>query len=137
MGSLTLGSLTFGSPARRRATASATSLAAAAGAEPRSVPARAHWGNDRPRRWEGPRVSHILLIEDDPRIRVIVERGLGARGFIVTSSHDGPAGLEIVHKLEVDLVILDLILPGAHGLRVLEELRTVRPRLPVIVLTAI
>jgi DNA-binding response OmpR family regulator len=109
---------------------------AAAGAEPGAASARAHWGNDR-RRWEGPRVSHILLIEDDPRIRLIVERGLGARGFIVTSSHDGPSGLDVVRKLEIDLVILDLILPGAHGLQVLEELRTIRPRLPVIVLTAI
>ena len=82
-------------------------------------------------------MSHILLIEDDPRIRLIVERGLGARGFIVTSSHDGTSGLDVVRKLEVDLVILDLILPGAHGLQVLEELRIIRPRLPVIVLTAI
>lgn len=117
----------------------AVTYAPVAATEPGRPTARAHYnrGNGRPRRWEGPRVSHILLIEDDPRIRLIVERGLGARGFIVTSAHDGPSGLEIVHKLEVDLVILDLILPGAHGLRVLEELRTVRPRLPVIVLTAI
>jgi DNA-binding response OmpR family regulator len=82
-------------------------------------------------------MSHILLIEDDPRIRTIVERGLGARGFLVTSSHDGTTGLELVQKLEVDLVLLDLILPGMTGLAVLEEIRAARPRLPVIVLTAI
>jgi two-component system, OmpR family, response regulator len=83
------------------------------------------------------RVHHILLIEDDPRVRTIVERGLGARGFVVTSSPDGPAGVEIINKLQVDLVLLDLILPGKNGLRVLEEIKAVKPRLPVIALTAL
>lgn len=80
---------------------------------------------------------HILLIEDDPRVRTIVERGLGARGFLVTSSPDGQMGLEVIDKLEVDLVLLDLILPEKNGLVVLEEIRAARPRLPVIVLTAL
>jgi two-component system, OmpR family, response regulator QseB len=82
-------------------------------------------------------VTHVLLIEDDARIRDIVERGLGARGFVVSSAPDGESGTDLARKLDVDLVLLDLILPGAHGLEVLEEIRAAKPRLPVIALTAL
>ena len=82
-------------------------------------------------------MPHILLIEDDPRIRSIVEHGLSARGLVVTSSQDGRSGLDVVRKLEVDLVLLDLVLPCMGGLQVLGEIRSLRPRLPVIALTAL
>ena len=82
-------------------------------------------------------MGHVLLIEDDPRIREIVERGLGARGFVVSSAPDGETGLELAGKLDVDLVLLDLLLPGKGGLEVLEALRALRPRLPVIAVTAL
>jgi DNA-binding response OmpR family regulator len=82
-------------------------------------------------------LSHVLLIEDDARIREIVERGLGSRGLVVTSAPDGPSGLELARKLEIDLVLLDLMLPGMSGLEVLEELRLSKPRLPVVALTAL
>ena len=79
----------------------------------------------------------MLLIEDDARIRDIVERGLGARGFVVSSAPDGESGTDLARKLDVDLVLLDLILPGASGLEILEEIRAAKPRLPVIALTAL
>ena len=82
-------------------------------------------------------MPHVLLIEDDSRIREIVERGLGSRGFVVTSAEDGPAGLELARKLEVDVVLLDLMLPGLSGLEVLEGIRLAKPRLPVVALTAL
>jgi DNA-binding response OmpR family regulator len=82
-------------------------------------------------------VAHVLLIEDDARIREIVERGLGSRGFVVTSAEDGPSGLELARKLEADVVLLDLMLPGLSGLEVLEEIRLAKPRLPVVALTAL
>jgi two-component system, OmpR family, response regulator len=82
-------------------------------------------------------MPHVLLVEDDPRIRGIVERGLGARGFDVTSAEDGPTGEELARTLDVDLVLLDLMLPGRPGLAVLEEIRAAKPRLPVIALTAL
>ena len=80
---------------------------------------------------------HVLLIEDDERIREIVERGLGARGFAVTSAADAPSGVQLGCDLDVDLVLLDLVLPGGDGLTVLESLRRMKPRLPVIALTAL
>ena len=82
-------------------------------------------------------MPHILLVEDDPRIRGIVERGLGARGFDVTCAEDGTCGAELARTLEIDLVLLDLMLPGRPGLAVLEEIRATKPRLPVIALTAL
>src|SRR2546429_4604511 len=82
-------------------------------------------------------MAHILLIEDDPRIRSIVERGLGVRGFGVTSAADGATGAELARILEVDLVLLDLLLPDRRGLEVLEEIHADKPRLPVVVLTAL
>ncbi|MGH8985526.1 MAG: response regulator transcription factor [Acidimicrobiia bacterium] len=82
-------------------------------------------------------MSHVLLIEDDGRIRDIVERGLGARGFHITSAPDGIAGVELATKLAVDVVLLDIVLPGKGGLEVLEDIRAVKPRLPVIALTAL
>jgi two-component system, OmpR family, response regulator len=82
-------------------------------------------------------MPHVLLIEDDARIREIVERGLGSRGFVVTSAEDGNAGLDLACKLEVDVVLLDLMLPGLSGLEVLEGIRLAKPRLPVVALTAL
>jgi DNA-binding response OmpR family regulator len=82
-------------------------------------------------------MPHVLLIEDDARIREIVERGLGSRGFVVTSAGDGKAGLDLAQKLEVDVVLLDLMLPGLSGLEVLEGIRLAKPRLPVVALTAL
>src|SRR5437588_2509186 len=80
---------------------------------------------------------HVLLIEDDLRIQEIVERGLGARGFTVIRGSDGPSGVELTQKLAVDLVLLDLKLPGMPVVEVLERIRAAKPRLPVIVLTAL
>jgi DNA-binding response OmpR family regulator len=82
-------------------------------------------------------MGHILLIEDDPRIQEIVERGLGARGFMVTTASDGSSGLDLAHTLDAELVLLDLKLPGLSGQAVLEGIRAAKPRLPVIVLTAL
>src|SRR4051812_15967200 len=79
----------------------------------------------------------VLLIEDDARIRQIVERGLGARGFSVLSAADGISGLALARARVIDLVLLDLVLPDTHGLRVLAALRALNPRLPVVALTAL
>lgn len=82
-------------------------------------------------------MTHVLLIEDDSGIREIVEKGLGARGFAVSSAPDGHKGIELARNLQVELVLLDLVLPGANGLEVLEQIRVFKPGLPVIALTAL
>jgi len=82
-------------------------------------------------------MAHVLLVEDDPRIREIVERGLGARGFTITTAADGSQGRKLARDLDVDLILLDLVLPDMKGVEVLEDVRVVKPRLPVIALTAL
>lgn len=78
----------------------------------------------------------ILVIEDEPGIVDFLERGLAAHGFDVTSATDGDSGIEQARAVDVDLVVLDLMLPGRSGLEVLEHLHRDKPALPVIVLTA-
>jgi DNA-binding response OmpR family regulator len=79
----------------------------------------------------------ILVVEDEPGIVDFLERGLAAHGFDVLSATDGDAGIERALGADVDLVVLDLMLPGRSGLQVLERLREAKPALPVIVLTAL
>jgi DNA-binding response OmpR family regulator len=79
----------------------------------------------------------ILVIEDEPGIVDFLERGLRPHGFDVISALDGEHGIERALMEDVDLVVLDLMLPGRSGLEVLERLRARKPALPVIVLTAL
>jgi DNA-binding response OmpR family regulator len=78
----------------------------------------------------------ILVIEDEPGIVDFLERGLQAHGFEVDSATDGVSGTEKALSGGVELVVLDMMLPGRSGLEVLAELRAGLPTLPVIVLTA-
>lgn len=82
-------------------------------------------------------ITRIVLIEDDPRIREVVERGLTPRGFSVASAGTGAAGIELVDRVQPDVVLLDLMLPDRHGLEILEELRNRVPETAVIALTAL
>src|SRR5436305_14665013 len=79
----------------------------------------------------------ILVIEDEPGIVDFLERGLRAHGFEVLSALDGESGIDRARAEDVDLVVLDLMLPGRSGLEVLEWLQLNRPGIPVIVLTAL
>lgn len=78
----------------------------------------------------------ILVIEDEPGIADFLERGLRAEGFEVRSAADGIDGTRLALEEDVDLVVLDMMLPRRGGLEVLDELQGARPLLPVIALTA-
>jgi DNA-binding response OmpR family regulator len=80
--------------------------------------------------------ANVLLIEDEPGIVDFVQRGLEGHGFRVRAETDGIAGERAALDGPVDLVVLDLMLPGRSGLDVLATLHIARPELPVIVLTA-
>jgi len=77
----------------------------------------------------------ILLIEDEPRIRAFIARGLGAEGFTVDERDDGQLGLRRALEVEYDLVVLDVHLPSLDGLSVLRVLSRQRPQLPVLILS--
>jgi DNA-binding response OmpR family regulator len=78
----------------------------------------------------------ILLVEDEGGIADFVERALRRQGHDVEIATDGAAGERRALSGEPDLVILDVMLPGRSGLDVLEQIRRVKPVLPVIMLTA-
>ena len=82
------------------------------------------------------RTMQVLVIEDDERIGRFLERGLAAQGHQVSNASDGEDGLELALDPGVELVILDLGLPGLDGQDVLVRLRRKRRSLPVLVLTA-
>lgn len=78
----------------------------------------------------------ILVVEDETAIADFVQRGLEAEGYSVACADDGPEGERQALDDDVDLVVLDLMLPGRDGLSVLGSIRESKPTLPVIVLTA-
>lgn len=79
--------------------------------------------------------ARILLVEDDPSIRELTERGLRAAGFDVTIAASGDEGLQRYRAERPDLVLLDVMLPGLDGLEVCREIRA-DSAVPVVMLTA-
>jgi DNA-binding response OmpR family regulator len=79
---------------------------------------------------------HILIVEDEAAIAGFLERGLAAEGYAVSCVADGVEGARAAQASDIDLVVLDLMLPRRDGLEVLAGIRETRPQLPVIVLTA-
>jgi two-component system copper resistance phosphate regulon response regulator CusR len=77
----------------------------------------------------------ILIVEDDPLVASFVEQGLRAAGFVSAHTDDGGEAVARVLAGGVDLVLLDLALPGGDGFVVLSELRARGVRVPVIVVT--
>jgi DNA-binding response OmpR family regulator len=88
-----------------------------------------------PRKLQAPAAS-VLLIEDEPGIVDFLKRGLEAEGFSVQSALDGLEGARLALSEPFDVVVLDLMLPGMGGMEILSELRSAKPDLPVLVLTA-
>ncbi len=81
-------------------------------------------------------MSHILIAEDEPAIASFLQKGLAKAGYATTVASDGNCALALARQRDVDLLILDLGLPGKDGFSVLRDLRVTDPHLPVIILTA-
>jgi two-component system OmpR family response regulator len=82
-----------------------------------------------------PRSSHILLVEDDRDIRGLLGRYLTEQGFRVTQVQDGRGMIQALAASRIDLVILDLMLPGEDGLSLCRKLRSTSS-IPVVMVTA-
>lgn len=78
----------------------------------------------------------VLLIEDDPDVRSVVERVLGASQYTVQSAEDGGSGLRLALSNRPDLVLVDVGLPDRDGVSVTRELREKGFRSPILMLTA-
>ena len=79
--------------------------------------------------------DHILIVDDDAEIRSLLSTYLQKNGLKVSTAADGKGMWQILNAARVDLVILDLMLPGEDGLTLCRDLRS-KSNLPVIMLTA-
>jgi DNA-binding response OmpR family regulator len=85
-----------------------------------------------------PNSEHILVVEDEEHLATGIKYNLVAEGYRVTIAGDGPAAMQALQDktAEIDLVILDLMLPGMSGYAVCEALRAFDVDTPVLILTA-
>ena len=82
-----------------------------------------------------PKKKHILIVEDSESIRSFLEIILKAEGYSVYKSGNATDGLNILQKKKIDLVTLDLGLPDMDGTEMLEKIRALYSKKPVIVLS--
>jgi two-component system OmpR family response regulator len=83
-------------------------------------------------------MQHILLVEDDPHIANGIQFNLEAEGYFVTTLGEGPAALDFFrqHRDAIQLIILDLMLPGMSGYAVCEAVREADAEVPILMLSA-
>jgi DNA-binding response OmpR family regulator len=79
--------------------------------------------------------ARVAVIDDEPRIRELLELTLGHHGYAVRSAVDGPAGLELVRDWEPDVIVLDVMMPKISGIELLPLLRRATDA-PIIMLSA-
>ncbi len=80
-------------------------------------------------------VKHILVIDDEPHIRDVVTYALEKSGYRVTALSEGRGAADQVENLGVDLVVLDIMLPGADGLEICRQIRA-KSSVPLLFLSA-
>jgi DNA-binding NtrC family response regulator len=81
-------------------------------------------------------MSNILIVEDEAKMRRLLELNLGEDGFTTFSAGDAEAGIKLLREHAVDLVLTDLKLPGMNGLEFLQAVKRQNAALPVVVMTA-
>jgi two-component system phosphate regulon response regulator OmpR len=82
------------------------------------------------------RLDKVLVVDDDTRIRDLLRRYLNQEGFDVLLAEDSRALNRILQRESVDLIVLDLMLPGEDGLSICRRLRAANDHTPIIMLTA-
>ena len=87
---------------------------------------------------DGKVTATVLIIDDEDSLRLPVTRMLRSKGFTILETGDGATGIDLfqAHATKIDIVLLDLTLPGMAGGEILEGLRKIRPNIKVVVSTA-
>jgi two-component system phosphate regulon response regulator OmpR len=81
-------------------------------------------------------VPHLLVVDDDARLRGLLQRFLAEQGFRVTAAADAAAARHALEGFAFDLVVMDVMMPGESGLDLVESLRREGQDVPVLMLTA-
>jgi two-component system response regulator RegX3 len=80
--------------------------------------------------------TRVLVIEDEESYRQALDSGLGLEGFDVVLAADGPEGLRLFDEQAPDIVLLDMLLPGMHGIDVCRRIRT-HSSVPILMVSAV
>ena len=78
----------------------------------------------------------ILVVEDEKKVASFIKKGLQQEGYAADTVYDGAESIQTAVAFDYDLIVLDLMLPKRPGLEVLREIRSKKPKLPILVLTA-
>ena len=81
-------------------------------------------------------MKNILLVDDEDSIHLLYREELEEEGYNVHSAFTGEEALEKLGKLAVDLIILDINMPGMNGLEALRQIKDINPAMPVILSSA-
>lgn len=79
--------------------------------------------------------AHVLIVDDDERIRGLLQRFLVRNGFLVSAARDAAHARRLLEGLEFDLIVLDVMMPGEDGVSLCRDLRR-RIATPILLLTA-
>ncbi|MCU0538472.1 MAG: response regulator [Desulfobacterales bacterium] len=79
--------------------------------------------------------AKLLVVDDEEKVRIYLARLLVNRGYQVETAADGASALEKLTHQEFDVVLLDIIMPGMGGMEVLPQLKKLKPKVQVIMLT--
>lgn len=84
-------------------------------------------------------MTNILVVDDEPDILELTERLLLSNGYEVFIAHDGDEAMELLIQNDIDLVVLDIMMPGKHGLDVIRDMRKTKDlmNIPVLVFSAL
>ena len=78
----------------------------------------------------------VLIVDDEPRILLLMRGLMKSNGYDVETAPDGPAALEIVKTGSVDVVMTDLRMQPMDGMQLFREIKAVNPAIPVVLITA-
>ena len=81
--------------------------------------------------------ANILIVDDDQGVLEVLSRLVQSGGYSTRTALDGRTALRMVRRSPPDLVVLDMVMPGVGGLGFLNEIRSVCPGLPVIMITGV
>ncbi len=80
--------------------------------------------------------AHLLIVDDDERIRGLLQKFLIRNGFLVSSARDAAHADRILSGLDFDMIVLDVMMPGEDGVSYCKRLRADREDMPILLLTA-
>ena len=84
----------------------------------------------------GGETPHLLVVDDDERLRALLQRFLTEEGFRITAASDAAAARRALAAFAFDLIVLDVMMPGESGLDLTESLRSEGTAVPILMLTA-